>query len=296
MIYSMTGFGRTANEIVKESGFTVEISSVNRKQLELRFNLPRELASLENDLRKFFAASISRGMVNVRVLIEPSLKNELENAEINYKLLYQLVEAAVKVKSECNLDESAIDLASLFNVYGVVSNSSADVENSEVLDKLMSACRSALVNFIESRRLEGEELAKDLQARIEFLKSLLVQIVPYTEVFKDNLRKKLIARLEEENFKIDLNDERLQKEILFYVDKCDVTEEITRLNSHFAQFDRLMAENAKEQGRSMDFLMQEMFREINTLGNKSGSTDISPLVVQFKAELEKIREQVQNIE
>ena len=296
MIYSMTGFGRTANEIVKESGFTVEISSVNRKQLELRFNLPRELASLENDLRKFFAASISRGMVNVRVLIEPSLKNELENAEINYKLLYQLVEAAVKVKSECNLDESAIDLASLFNVYGVVSNSSADVENSEVLDKLMSACRSALANFIESRRLEGEELAKDLQARIEFLKSLLVQIVPYTEVFKDNLRKKLIARLEEENFKIDLNDERLQKEILFYVDKCDVTEEITRLNSHFAQFDRLMAENAKEQGRSMDFLMQEMFREINTLGNKSGSTDISPLVVQFKAELEKIREQVQNIE
>ena len=292
----MTGFGRTANEIVKESGFTVEISSVNRKQLELRFNLPRELASLENDLRKFFAASISRGMVNVRVLIEPSLKNELENAEINYKLLYQLVEAAVKVKSECNLDESAIDLASLFNVYGVVSNSSADVENSEVLDKLMSACRSALANFIESRRLEGEELAKDLQARIEFLKSLLVQIVPYTEVFKDNLRKKLIARLEEENFKIDLNDERLQKEILFYADKCDVTEEITRLNSHFAQFDRLMAENAKEQGRSMDFLMQEMFREINTLGNKSGSTDISPLVVQFKAELEKIREQVQNIE
>lgn len=296
MIYSMTGFGRTANEIVKESGFTVEISSVNRKQLELRFNLPRELASLENDLRKFFAASISRGMVNVRVLIEPSLKNELENAEINYKLLYQLVEAAVKVKSECNLDESAIDLASLFNVYGVVSNSSADVENSEVLDKLMSACRSALANFIESRRLEGEELAKDLQARIEFLKSLLVQIVPYTEVFKDNLRKKLIARLEEENFKIDLNDERLQKEILFYADKCDVTEEITRLNSHFAQFDRLMAENAKEQGRSMDFLMQEMFREINTLGNKSGTTDISPLVVQFKAELEKIREQVQNIE
>jgi uncharacterized protein (TIGR00255 family) len=292
----MTGFGRTANEIVKESGFTVEISSVNRKQLELRFNLPRELASVENDLRKFFAASISRGMVNVRVLIEPSLKNELENAEINYKLLYQLVEAAVKVKSECNLDESAIDLASLFNVYGVVSNSSADVENSEVIDKLMSACRSALANFIESRRLEGEELAKDLQARIEFLKSLLVQIVPYTEVFKDNLRKKLIARLEEENFKIDLNDERLQKEILFYVDKCDVTEEITRLNSHFAQFDRLMAENAKEQGRSMDFLMQEMFREINTLGNKSGSTDISPLVVQFKAELEKIREQVQNIE
>jgi uncharacterized protein (TIGR00255 family) len=254
------------------------------------------LASVENDLRKFFAASISRGMVNVRVLIEPSLKNELENAEINYKLLYQLVEAAVKVKSECNLDESAIDLASLFNVYGVVSNSSADMENSEVLDKLMSACRSALVNFIESRRLEGEELAKDLQARIEFLKSLLVQIVPYTEVFKDNLRKKLIARLEEENFKIDLNDERLQKEILFYADKCDVTEEITRLNSHFAQFDRLMAENAKEQGRSMDFLMQEMFREINTLGNKSGSTDISPLVVQFKAELEKIREQVQNIE
>jgi uncharacterized protein (TIGR00255 family) len=88
----------------------------------------------------------------------------------------------------------------------------------------------------------------------------------------------------------------LQKEILFYVDKCDVTEEITRLKSHFLQFDKFFADNAKEQGRSMDFLLQEMFREINTLGNKSGSTDISPLVVKFKSELEKIREQVQNIE
>ncbi len=296
MIYSMTGFGRTANDIVKKCGFTVEISSVNRKQLELRFNLPREIASAENDLRKFFTSAISRGMVNIRVMIEPALKNELDCAEINYDLLNKLVEASCKVKKDLNLNEVSIDLASFFNVYGVVTTANNDLENPEYIERLMESCRSALENFINSRRLEGEELAKDLQLRISLLKSLLQEIIPYTEIVKDNLRKKLVSRLEEENFKVDLNDERLQKEILFYVDKCDVTEEITRLNSHFVQFDRLMSDNTKEQGRSMDFLLQEMFREINTLGNKSGSTDISPLVVRFKAELEKIREQVQNIE
>ncbi len=297
MIYSMTGFGKTANDIVKQNGFTVEISSVNRKQLELRFNLPREIAMAENELRKFFNSAISRGMVNIRVTIEPTLKDELDNVEVNYELLNKLVSAGLKIKNELNLSDATLDIASFFNVYGVVTNSSSELENSEeFINKLINSCRSALENFIESRRVEGEELAKDLQKRIELLKSILAEIIPYTELVKANLKKKLISRLEEENFQIDLNDERLQKEILFYVDKCDVTEEITRLKSHFLQFDKFFADNAKEQGRSMDFLLQEMFREINTLGNKSGSTDISPLVVKFKSELEKIREQVQNIE
>ena len=296
MIYSMTGFGRTDNDTVKSSGFTVEISSVNRKQLELRFNLPREIAAAENELRKYFSAVISRGMVNVRVLIEPALKNELDSAEINSDFLKQLISEACKVKEELQLDSSTIDLASFFNVHGVVNSSNVELDNSEYLSKLLIASQSALANFIESRRLEGDELANDLQKRIALLKDLLEKIIPYADEVKSNLRNKLIAKLEEEDFKVDLNDERLLKEILFYADKCDVTEEITRLKSHFVQFDRLMSDNAKEQGRSMDFLLQEMFREINTLGNKSGSTDISPLVVQFKAELEKIREQVQNIE
>ena len=292
----MTGFGRTDNDIVKKCGFTVEISSVNRKQLELRFNLPRELAVVENELRKYFSSAISRGMVNIRVLIEPSLKNELDNAEVNFEFLKKLVTEAVKLKEELQLDSSTIDLASFFNVYGVVNSSNVELDNSEYLSNLLSASENALANFMESRRLEGAELANDLLKRIAFLKDLLEKIIPYADDIKANLRNKLIAKLEEENFKVDLNDERLLKEILFYVDRCDVTEEITRLKSHFIQFDRLMADNAKEQGRTMDFLLQEMFREINTLGNKSGSTDISPLVVQFKAELEKIREQVQNIE
>jgi uncharacterized protein (TIGR00255 family) len=292
----MTGFGRTDNDIVKKSGFTVEISSVNRKQLELRFNLPRELSAVENELRKYFSSAISRGMVNIRVLIEPALKNELDNAEVNSEFLKKLVSEALELKEEFKLDSSTIDLASFFNVHGVVNSSNIELDNSEYLNNLLKASENALSNFMESRRLEGAELAGDLQKRIAFLKDLLEKIIPYADEIKVNLRNKLIAKLEEENFKVDLNDDRLLKEILFYVDRCDVTEEITRLKSHFIQFDRLMADNAKEQGRTMDFLLQEMFREINTLGNKSGSTDISPLVVQFKAELEKIREQVQNIE
>ena len=188
----MTGFGKTANDIVKQNGFTVEISSVNRKQLELRFNLPREIAMAENELRKFFNSAISRGMVNIRVTIEPTLKDELDNVEVNYELLNKLVSAGLKIKNELNLSDATLDIASFFNVYGVVTNSSSELENSEeFINKLINSCRSALENFIESRRVEGEELAKDLQKRIELLKNILAEIIPYTELVKANLKKKL---------------------------------------------------------------------------------------------------------
>ena len=146
------------------------------------------------------------------------------------------------------------------------------------------------------RRIEGEALEKDLRSRLCMLKSLLDKIIPFTEEINKNIRTKLLERCKESGLDINLNDERLTKEIIFYADKGDVSEEITRLKSHFIQFENFLSSSAADCGRSLDFLVQEMFREINTLGNKSGSCDISPLVVSFKTELEKMREQIQNAE
>lgn len=296
MIYSMTGFGKTSAEVAKETSFTVEISSVNRKQLELRFNLPREITMLETDLRKLFSSEIGRGMVNIRITLGESAKNELDSIEINQNLLNKLLESAVKLRAELNISNATLDLASFYNINGVVTNSCVDLENSHFKNDIIKACQSALKNFLSMRQAEGEELAIDLKKRIVILKELLEKIIPFSFAIKDSLKNKIMTKLKDEDFKVDLNDERLQKEILFYVDKSDVSEEITRLHSHFVQFDKLFENTTSEPGRNMDFLLQEMFREINTLGNKSGSTEVSPLVVAFKSELEKIREQVQNIE
>ena len=145
------------------------------------------------------------------------------------------------------------------------------------------------------RDREGVILAEDLSSRREILEKLLAAIKPLAAAIPGQLKTKLMEKIVEEGLPVDVNDERLLKEVLFYADKADVTEEITRLESHFRQFDAFL--KAEEPvGRSLDFLLQEMFREITTLGNKAGCGEITPLIVKFKSELEKLREQIQNVE
>ena len=146
------------------------------------------------------------------------------------------------------------------------------------------------------RETEGAALRNELAGRLAGLRELLAAIEPDTAGLAEAAKTKLLAKLEAEKLPVDTNDERLLKEVLFYADKSDVTEEIARLKSHFEQFDRFLAASDEPAGRSMDFLIQEMFREITTLGNKAGTSAVSHRVVAFKAELEKMREQVQNVE
>ena len=146
------------------------------------------------------------------------------------------------------------------------------------------------------RNAEGEALRQDLAGRMDFLRNKLNAIRPFAAGITERIKQRLLEKLEAENLAADPHDERLLRELLFYADRADVTEEITRLESHFGQFASFLNNDHEPVGRSLDFLVQEMFREITTLGNKAGSSDISPLVVAFKAELEKIREQVQNVE
>ncbi|MBR2508956.1 MAG: YicC family protein [Lentisphaeria bacterium] len=297
MIYSMTGFGKTSPEVFAATKWNFEISSVNRKQLEVRINLPREFTALETEIRTFLKGRISRGMVNIKGTFTPDPAEKTNSVTVNHELLDELVTAALTLKKRHpELADSVCSINSFFNIPGVINAPEIDTENPELVSRILQSLDSALQQFNTMRKTEGSALEKDLRSRLDYLKSLLDKIIPFTAEINRNIKQKLLDRCQESGLNIDLNDERLQKEIIFYADKGDVSEEITRLKSHFVQFDKFLSNDASDAGRSLDFLIQEMFREINTLGNKSGSCDISPLVVAFKTELEKMREQIQNAE
>ena len=294
MIASMTGFGKGEAHCDNPAcNVTAEITSVNRKQLEIRWNLPREFAAWEIDLRNVANKKLSRGAVSARVTMEFH-GSGAANAVINQALLEKLIETADHVNAKYELNNS-IDIAGLMRVPGVVEPAVPDSESEELKTAAVQAVNTALDNLIAMRNKEGAELEKDLRGRIDLLKQFLEKIKPLAAGVPTALKQKLIEKITAENLPVDTNDERLLKEVLLYADKADITEEITRLESHFRQFDGFLAAS-EPVGRSLDFLLQEMFREITTLGNKAGSSDITPIVVAFKSELEKIREQVQNIE
>ena len=297
MIYSMTGFGKTPSDVSSVTRWTFEISSVNRKQLELRINLPREFSSFETEIRGFLKNKISRGMINIKGIYTPDTDSGNRVPAINHDLLDELISSALEMQKKYpELAGNCCNLSSFYAVPGVINTPETDVDDPQIISCILTALDSALQQFIAMRQTEGEALEADLRSRLELLRSILERIVPFTVEINENMRNKLLQRCRESGLEIDLNDERLLKEILFYADKGDVSEEITRLKSHFVQFEKFLSGNSSDAGRSLDFLVQEMFREINTLGNKSGSCDISPLVVAFKTELEKMREQIQNAE
>ena len=285
----MTGFGSGRAEV---NGFSVyaEISTVNRKQLEIRFSLPRELSALENDLRKQVQSALSRGMVSVRIS-KSSLAGEASG--INRDRVAALIAAARELGNEFNIN-GELTMAQIMTMPGVFDDSA-----SEVPEDMKSAAVSALDNALKAlnamRKTEGEALKQELAGRLELLESMREALLPHTAAIESQIKQRLLDKLAGADLPVDVQDERFLKEVLYYADKADVTEELTRLSSHFTQF-RNFLNGAPGGGRSMDFLMQEMFREITTLGNKAGSGAVAEIVVKFKTELEKIREQIQNIE
>ena len=289
MLRSMTGFGKGAATAPDGTVLVVELSAVNRKQLELRFSMPQEFAAWEPEARKAISARVSRGSLLVRVNVSQSAAGL---ADLNRERL----EALIRLCKEYSADEkNPVDVAALLSLPGIFG-SSENRDASAALPVLNAALEQALAGFNSMRECEGTALQQELGGRLNGLRDLLAKIEPLTADLADTAKAKILARLADEKLPVDLNDERFLREVLYYADRSDVTEEVTRLKSHFAQFDRFLSETPESAGRSMDFLLQEMFREITTLGNKAGSSGVSPHVVAFKTELEKLREQVQNVE
>lgn len=297
----MTGFGRAQGaDPDKGIGFSVEISSINRKQFELKLSLPHEVAFMETELRRLIGEQVSRGSILVRISCLEGLAPGA-NCTVNTDLAKKLIRAARQLAEECGTADREINMADILSLPGVVQPESSSIDEETTAKLLTGITAEAVSNLVKSREMEGEQLAQDIRLRLSILKDTLETIVPLAAALPQKQYEKLLARLKEldlpANAAVSADDDRLLRELVLYADKLDVTEEITRLNSHFLNWDKIISSGRQEAvGRQLDFMVQETFREINTLGNKAACAEISPLIVIMKTELEKIREQVQNIE
>jgi len=288
---SMTGYGRgTATFDGRQ--VAVELSSVNRKQSEISLSLPRALLELEARLRDEINAHISRGRLTVVVGLHA--RNGGRDGVINvtaakaYRQQLESLCKSLKLGGEITLDQ-------VLRGPGVLDSENVEIETETAWPALQKALTTALEQFVKMRKKEGEALAADLRKRILSIQRNVKTISVLAPKVMEHHRGLLLERASKAGLEIEASDERLLKEIVFFADRSDISEELTRLRSHLDQFFGHLGKD-EPVGRTLDFLLQELFRETNTIGNKANFLAISQIVVGMKTELEKLREQVQNVE
>lgn len=289
---SMTGFGR-GEALRAGATWTVECSAVNRKQLEVAVSLPRELAELENAVRTDVAAAVSRGRVNVSVRREAAASSA-DTVRVDHVLAGHYFHAMHALALKLDIP-AEIALTDITRLPGVVNLAQGEVAAEEAWPPIQEALTAALKQLNAMRSTEGQSLRADIEARLQTIVSLLDSIREKAVTVPEHHRKQLRQRLEDAGLPLPLDDERLVKEIALFSDRTDISEELTRAASHVKQF-RSYLDSGTPAGRSLDFLLQEFFREFNTMGSKCNNAEIAHHVVTAKTELEKIREQVQNAE
>ena len=289
---SMTGYGR-AEVVYAGKKFSVELNSVNRKQSDIVINLPRDLTELEPRIRRTINENISRGRTNATVTLH-SGPNGSRNLALDTELARSYHEAMRALQKELN-SPGEITISTILQAPGVMRFPEQVLDAEEAWPAIDRALRGALADLIKMREREGKHLAKDLIHRLKAIRKKLKEIRTFHPDVVKRYRAVLIDRIQKAGLPIASDDERLLKEISFFADRADVSEELTRLESHLTQFAHHL--RSKEPvGRTLEFIAQEMFRELNTLGAKANDAAISQRVIACKAELEKIREQAQNLE
>lgn len=291
MIKSMTGFGKA--EVLSGNGrITVEIRSVNHRYGEIYVKLPRALFPLENEVKKEVAGRLKRGKIEVYIQWDGGLGTGVLPA-VNLPLARAYMEAFRTLKSELGLAGEA-DLSLIASLRDIVATPESAPSES-LLTELLAAVRQAVEGLDAMRSREGAALHDDLKARRENLGRLMDAVrnraPSVVAEYGERLRERIRLLLSEST----LDEARLSQEVAFMADRCDITEELVRMGSHLEQFDNALA-LTEPVGRKLDFLIQEMNREVNTIGSKASDAEITALVVELKTELEKVREQVQNIE
>lgn len=292
MLSSMTGFGR-ASLSSPFGKFTVEIQSINRKYLEIFIVMPKELTRLEPEVRKWVSKDSMRGQITVRIYFSPStdcLKGLLPDSDVlrNLRLSWE------KIAETAGFTSFQIDLP--FVMLYLPVQPKPDLVEDKDLGVLEKCVEEALAELKKMRLKEGRALALDLDGRLNLLEEMANNIEVLAPNAAKRMREKLLERMQEFLKGVEAPDEKLFREVALFSEKIDITEELTRLKSHFVQFREILKSKGMSVGRKMDFLVQEIGREINTIGSKSLEAKISYLVVEMKSELEKMREQIQNIE
>jgi uncharacterized protein (TIGR00255 family) len=288
MIKSMTGFGKGEG-----GGFVVEMRSVNHKFLDLSLKVPRDILQLENRLKKKVGETLSRGRIDI-FITRGGVEEAPKAFRLNAEAAKQYIALFDEMKDTFGLP-GEVDISLLSQFREIL----AEVEAPEDADVIWAALDGPLGLAVESlngmRAQEGAALASDIKARALFVASNLEEIGKRSPVVVDEYAKRLKERVEVLAGGIELDQSRLLQEIALFAERSDITEEIVRGRSHLAQLDTMLQEDGPV-GRKMDFLLQEINREVNTIGSKASDRDIAVRVVDMKSELEKIREQVQNIE
>ena len=290
----MTGFGRGCAQADKAGvSIQVEINSVNRKTLDTQISAPREWSGFEATCNEWLKGAFQRGRVNIQVIVE-SVDGSKNSLKFNNQAMQEGLEGLRSFASNQGLEFNP-DASFLIDLARSVKDSSELPDWKELRKPLKEAFVSALSEIEVMRSKEGTALAADLRKRINELNGYREEISKNASGSSEKYRDSLLERLKQLNLDLDPFDERVLKEIALFADRSDISEEITRLSSHFEQFlTFIKAEEAT--GRKMDFLCQEIHRELNTTGSKSNDIEITRIVIEAKNALERIREQVQNIE
>lgn len=291
---SMTGYGSGVSES-KENDLSVqiEITSLNRKTLDVQLSCPKEWNGLEKQCTDWLKGAFERGRVNVQIKVTQASAEESPLA-CNEPLIEKALERLKSISSSQGVDFTP-DAQLLFQMAQTLKDCSGLPSWQEIESTIHHAFDTALSDLNAMRTREGLALKDDIQARVEKMSALTSDIESAAQETTKNYKNKLLDRLSEMNLELDLQDERVLKEVALFADRSDISEEITRLKSHFEQFLELTAQS-EPSGRKMDFLCQEIHREFNTTGSKAQDIQIKRSVIDAKNELERIREQVQNVE
>lgn len=292
LVQSMTGFGRGIAQ-TEAYGITVEMKAVNHRFLEINARLPKQLSSKEDALKKKVQARLNRGKIDIYITLEHISAKKIA-VKVDKELAIAYYKSLIELAADCHL-EGAVSLQQIASLSGVLSLE-ATADDEEMLAALLfSALDQALDAFCEMRNQEGQALQEDLLSRLSFIEEAVKQIAAQAPTVVKEQKQRLEQRIADLLGAVELDEAKLANEIAFFADKVDVSEELTRLSSHLAQF-RETLNSAEAIGRKLEFILQEMLREINTIGSKSNALDINKLVIEVKSELEKIREQIQNVE
>lgn len=295
MLKSMTAYGRSVT-LSSIGRLSVELHSVNRKHLEINTFLPKELLRFDSLIKSLLAAKVARGSVHVKVNVVFENESPLK-VKPNLALAKELKNAWDEIARELGHPAGTVfDLTLLMKEPGLLIYDEELKNEEEYAQALRSGLQEALEHLIEMKVTEGIALERDIQERLRLLKKALEEIKQRTTGASDRLKQKLIAKLEEVSISILEHEERLLREVLLYAEKADVTEEITRFESHLTQFQGLLGSQKEGIGKTLEFMIQELNREINTIGSKASDVEVTRSVVEVKSELEKIREQIQNVE
>jgi len=286
----MTGFGK-ARVRAGQGWLVAEISSVNRKQLELVVSLPRECGELENEVREAIMPAATRGRVQVAVYYMPPSGSG--TGRINIALAETYAKELAATVRKLNLS-GGVTLADVLRAPGVIGEPPPP-PRAVLVPALRAVARRAVTDWQRMRRAEGRHLEIDLRRRLARMRAAVTRITRRAPSVVASYRRSLEKRMREFVSAADATSESFRREIFHFADRCDISEEITRLRSHFGQFASFL-DGGKGNGRRLEFLLQEIHREANTIGSKANDVAIAHEVVELKSEIEKVREQVQNIE